>query len=469
MFEEVEDRRRRLALHRPSDPVTAERLNAFFEPWLIWSSNALEGNTMSLGDTVYLIREGKLPAGKREDEYLEVKGQQDAHAYVLEAVARDFRMSEKLIREVHQLLTRKLDHEKFLPGQYKDRDDQVRLADGRLFPYLSHVDTPAAMKGLVDWYLGAGADLHPIERAARFHYQFILVHPFRDGNGRTARALTNLSLMQGGYVPAIFRAGERRPVYLGALRQVDDSVPLEALAPSHPGLNLFPFVSYIEQELLWSYDRALDIVEGRLSVSPEDLVTSFVGLEREALRAVGIAPDDEARLAQMSTSVERMSEHVAGILRGVVEAANATLKEITVLLQVESHSAGEALSAAEPGSIQSLRRAALNLGDSVVRGRLAAIRLQFRKRTTGSTEVTPPPAWCEFLMFAEPHTLLLAAHVDAGMKLPAGEARPPDARIRLPLDPSAWRRADVERFLIDQTQAFLVLATTEAARLNGRS
>jgi Fic family protein len=113
MFEEVESRRRRLDAYKPFDDQMVRRLNAIFEPWFIYNSNALEGNTLSLGDTIYVIREGRLPGGKTEDEYLEVKGQQAAYAYLQEAVRNAFPLSEKLIRELHQLLTEKLDIEKF--------------------------------------------------------------------------------------------------------------------------------------------------------------------------------------------------------------------------------------------------------------------------------------------------------------------------------------------------------------------
>src|SRR4051794_4816087 len=141
MFEEVEARAKRLNAYKPFDSETLARLDAVFEPWFIYGSNALEGNTLTLGDTIYLIREGKLPGGKREEEYLEVKGQQAAYAYLRDAVAGQFPLTEKLIREFYTLLTERLEAGKYHPGQYKDRDNQVRLPDGSLFPYVSHVET----------------------------------------------------------------------------------------------------------------------------------------------------------------------------------------------------------------------------------------------------------------------------------------------------------------------------------------
>src|SRR5437762_11126131 len=123
MFEEIEGRRKRLDGLGPLGPDSLRRLDAFFEPFFIHASNAIEGNTLTLGDTIGVIREGRLPGGKREEEYLEVKGQQAAYAYLQQAVRGGSPLSEKLIREFHQLLTGQLSPEKYRPGQYKNREN----------------------------------------------------------------------------------------------------------------------------------------------------------------------------------------------------------------------------------------------------------------------------------------------------------------------------------------------------------
>ncbi|HMJ53490.1 MAG TPA: hypothetical protein VK540_15495 [Polyangiaceae bacterium] len=141
MFEEVDARRERLKKHMPLDPQVEERLNAALDPLFIYNSNALEGNTLSLADTIYFIKERRLPGGKKEEEILEVKGQQAAIAYLREAARNRFELSEKLIREFHLLLTEQLPRDKYEPGQYKSRDNMVRLEDGSIFPNVGAAET----------------------------------------------------------------------------------------------------------------------------------------------------------------------------------------------------------------------------------------------------------------------------------------------------------------------------------------
>src|SRR5688572_14173433 len=86
MFEEVESRLARLQRFLPLAPAAEARLANLLDPLFIYHSNALEGNTLSLADTVYFIEEDRAPAGKRGEELLEVKGQQAAVRYLHEAV-----------------------------------------------------------------------------------------------------------------------------------------------------------------------------------------------------------------------------------------------------------------------------------------------------------------------------------------------------------------------------------------------
>jgi fido (protein-threonine AMPylation protein) len=466
MFEEVESRRKRLDRHKPFDDALIRRLNKFFEPLFIHGSNALEGNTLTLGDTIYVIEEGRLPGGKREEEYLEVKGQQDAYAYLQHAVTNAFPLSEKLIRELHQLLTGKLDAEKYRPGQYKDRENQVRLPDGSLFPYASFVETPSAMQDLVDWYRGDGQVLHPIERAAWLHYKFILIHPFRDGNGRTARILVNLVLMQAGYSMAIFRADERRPLYLGALRAVDSSVPREELSHDNPRLNLFPLASHLEQELLWSYDQALDIVEGRLAVDANDLVAAFSRLETKALGALQPVLDEEARRERMSRSVITLHSRVQEFLAPIVNETNASYKLFEMSRSAELPEASKALDSSQPAPAKAwLRRAALGLGDAPPSGQLGWNQLAIRKQTNAPAQLQTPQNGIEFLVYAEPHSLILATLI-TGIYGPDRPSTDWSSSIRFPLDPDAWRQTELERFMVKELQRFRGIVEFELERLN---
>jgi hypothetical protein len=459
MFETVDERRKRVDAHRPFSAELLARLDAVFEPWFIYGSNAIEGNTLTLADTISLIREGRLPAGKREEEYLEVKGQQAAYAYLREAVAGRYQPSDKLIREMHQLLTGNLDAEKYRPGQYKDRDNQVRLSDGSLSPYVSHVATPAAMHELIAWWLGEGQKLHPVEQAAWLHYKFILVHPFRDGNGRTARLLTNLLLLQRGHGMTIFRAAERRRLYLDALRAVDLSVPQSDLAPDHPGLNLFPFVSYLEQELLWSYDLALDVIEGRVVVSTEDLIRRFGGLEQRALAAAGITADEKSRLEEAARKVEALKNRIGSRLQELSRSLNSGWRELVSHSSMDTRSF-EYLDHA-PRGVQTWRQL-LAMGLSSIRGSVGLVSFAISGKQSSPISVVVPGNRCEFLIVAEPHALTVGAlsFVD-GPDEPWGE----DDLIRVPFGESE-QAASVDAFVLKHVNHFLERVDAEITARN---
>ena len=477
MFEEVEARAKRLNGYKLLDADTLARLDAVFEPWFIYGSNALEGNTLTLGDTIYLIREGKLPGGKREEEYLEVKGQQAAYAYLRDAVAGQFRLNEKLIREFHTLLTEKLDANKYRPGQYKDRDNQVRLPDGSLFPYVSHVETPAAMQELVRWYENEAQRMHPAERAAALHYKFILIHPFLDGNGRTARLLANLAMLQGGHILTVFRAEERRRLYLDALRSTDNSVPTEELAPSNPNLNLFPFTSYVEQELLWSYDLALDVVEGRVLVTTEDLVRRFGSLERRGLEARGIAVDETSRLEAAAKAVRQLTDQVRSQVREIETGLNERWNDLVAVLGGEVAGARDLLEGFPWGQVSTgNRRSLLGLEDAALRGQAGMVTIRVARRGTSLTQLAVPRNVCELIVLAEPHGLKFASiRVSGALRVPGplqGKIQLVDTPqveselIRLPLDPTAWRSTEIARFVLDEIGRFLAATEAEIKRLN---
>lgn len=417
MFEELEARRARLDALRPFDAGASRRLERVLKPYFIYSSNALEGSTLSLGDTLYILEEGRLPGGKKEEEYLEVKGQEEAYRFLTQAVDGRFILDDKLVREFHQLLTGRLDHEKYQPGQYKTRDNRVDLGDGNIFPYVSHVEPPAAMAALISWARSAAGTLHAVELAARLHYNFILIHPFLDGNGRTARMLANLVLMQAGYVPAMFRAEDRRRVYLDALRGVDVSVAASDLAPLAPALNYFPFVSYLEEELLWSFDRALDAVTGKAGLTSEDIIKRFADLDGRARITV---PQGEAeRRRAQEAAVREMTGLIESAVSDLVDAGRQHLQATiaSVTSSVDGHPP---------------------------RG---TVSLQVTLRSDADPSLWMNRQHLRFVVAAEPHRMIIGCQ--------RGPAEPVEAQLQLPRSPDQWRRSEIQQFVVDRVASFL--------------
>ena len=178
-----------------------------------YHSNALEGNTLSLRETQVVLEGLTVGGGKTLREHLEVVNHANAVDYLEGIVSRQEPLTPLVARQLHALILRGIDDEN--AGQWR----MVPMAisgSQHVPPPPSHV--APMMRDLFDWYDGEALKLYPVVRAARFHHQFVFIHPFSDGNGRTARLLMNLVLMSEGYPPAIIKADpQRRIAYLDAL------------------------------------------------------------------------------------------------------------------------------------------------------------------------------------------------------------------------------------------------------------
>ena len=219
---------------RPIDPEQEARVRQMLRIDWNYHSNAIEGNTLTLGETRAFLLHGITAKGKPFRDYLDIKGHNEAIAYLEQMVRGEELLTEAVIRELHRILlvepyevdamtsdgrpTRR----RIAIGQYKTAPNHVRTSTGEMHYYATPEETPAQMGDLMAWHrreTDSGA-LHPLLLAATFHYRFVAIHPFDDGNGRMARLLMNLLLMQHGYVPIVIRL-ESRGDYLLALETAD--------------------------------------------------------------------------------------------------------------------------------------------------------------------------------------------------------------------------------------------------------
>lgn len=235
---------------RPIDWEQEQRVLQKFRIDWNYHSNAIEGNTLSYGETRAFLLHGITAHGKPFRDYLDIKGHQEAIVYLEDLVRQQHMLTEADLRELHRvLLVEAYDMPAITPsglparrhiavGQYKTAPNSVRTSTGAMHFYATPEETPALMGDLMKWYrteLQKGA-LHPLVIAATFHYQFVSIHPFDDGNGRMARLLMNLILMQAGFVPVIIRTTAKEE-YLLALEAADTG-------------DLEPFISLIGQNLI---------------------------------------------------------------------------------------------------------------------------------------------------------------------------------------------------------------------------
>ncbi len=177
---------------------------------LTYHSNAIEGNTLTLQETKVVL-EGITVGGKTLREHFEAINHRDAILYVEEIVQRQEPFSEWQIRNIHRLILKNIDDEN--AGRY--RIINVTIAGARHVPP-DFLHMQEEMSRLVAWYFNEAQALHPVEQAAQLHADFVKIHPFVDGNGRTARLLMNLELLKRGF-PAVVLPVERRLAYYETL------------------------------------------------------------------------------------------------------------------------------------------------------------------------------------------------------------------------------------------------------------
>lgn len=207
MFEHIEEKKLLLDNKRPLPPNTVKSIRESILLDWTYNSNAIEGNTLTLSETKVVL-EGITIGGKTLTEHLEAINHKEAILYVEDIVSRKEDFSEWQIKNIHRLILKAIDDEN--AGVY--RKENVLISGATHTPpnyFLVHEQ----MSDLLRWYHEEGQKLHPIERAALLHIVFVKIHPFVDGNGRSARLLLNLELMKNGYPPVVIRKEDRLSYY----------------------------------------------------------------------------------------------------------------------------------------------------------------------------------------------------------------------------------------------------------------
>ncbi len=180
--------------YRPLGPHTVKQLKEYYRIGLTYSSNAIEGNSLTETETKIILEDGITIGGKSIREHQEALGHSEAYD-LLYTLYQSKEITEKEIKELHRLFFRRIDETN--AGKY--RTEQV-IVSGSEFEPPTPNKVSALMKKLVKSIPSMRENYHPIEFAALLHKDFVEIHPFIDGNGRTARLLMNLALLQDSYI-----------------------------------------------------------------------------------------------------------------------------------------------------------------------------------------------------------------------------------------------------------------------------
>lgn len=209
----LDEKKRLLEQHRPFPQEFIQNMDEWFKVELTYTSNAIEGNTLTRQETALVVEKGLTIEGKSLTEHLEAVNHAKAWGLVKQwSHTQSLKITERRLLEIHNTLLHAIDD--LHAGCY--RTVPVRIA-GSTVVMPNPVKVPILMKEFMEW-LQKGTKDHIITRAADAHLKLVTIHPFTDGNGRTARLLMNLLLLQQGYPPAIIAKEERRP-YLNSIEK----------------------------------------------------------------------------------------------------------------------------------------------------------------------------------------------------------------------------------------------------------
>ena len=244
---------------QPLSDKDRERLSRRFTVDFNYNSNHIEGNTLTYGQTEILLLFGKV-IGEADVRDVQEMTASNVGLRIMteEAKVKETPLTQNFIRTLHKTLLRE-DYTVYrnLPGgvqasyvmhagQYKTRPNSVITRYGDRFEYASPEETPSLMADLVDWYNKSEQEgkLSPVELAALFHYRYIRIHPFEDGNGRIARLMVNFILTRHNYPMVVVRS-RKKSEYLEALHQTDLEVGPAPGDGAHAEINeIRPFLKY---------------------------------------------------------------------------------------------------------------------------------------------------------------------------------------------------------------------------------
>lgn len=197
-----------------------------------YNSNAIEGSTLSFGETLFFLKNGLTVEGKPFKDFIDAKNHAEAIDFLYDVINKRRGITTSLVKEFNAFLlsgiksTPAVDRvgnrieKKATPGEYKLLPNHVLQSDGLIYEYVDPLQVPSEMEFLCNWINENIDNLHPIIVAAVAHYNMVRIHPFDDGNGRGARILMNLILIEKGFPPTIIKNQSRRK-YIEALSEAD--------------------------------------------------------------------------------------------------------------------------------------------------------------------------------------------------------------------------------------------------------
>ena len=235
-----------------------------------YNSNHIEGNTLTYHETELLLLYDRAAGGHPMRDYEEMKAHNVAIEHARQIANSEQELGEGDVRDLNKILLKEPYYQnaetpdgsptrkRIVPGQYKTQVNHVRTATGELHRFAEPEETPALMEGWTrDFRRDLRRSAYPLPLfLAESHWSFVRIHPFDDGNGRTARLITNYVLLSQNLPPMVIKS-DHRDRYSGALQHADLGL-------------ILPLARFMLENVLWSLDVAIRAARGESIQEPGD-------------------------------------------------------------------------------------------------------------------------------------------------------------------------------------------------------
>jgi len=220
LLTEIHQKKEQLDKLRPLSQAQVNNLKNVYDIQLTYNSNAIEGSTLTYSETKLILNEGITIGGKSMNEHLETINHQEAISFI-EDIAKIETQEVSLvdIKNIHHLILKGIDNKN--AGSYRTQNVGVIKSDGSIHNFTEPLKIDEKMNEFIDW-LHTQTIEESILLASLVHLKFVSIHPFIDGNGRTARLLMNLVILQNGYPQAIIKVTNRAE-YIQAIEKYQQS------------------------------------------------------------------------------------------------------------------------------------------------------------------------------------------------------------------------------------------------------
>lgn len=234
-----------------SDNKSKEQLYKWLKSELAYTSNNIEGNTLTRKETRLVIEEDITSSSKPFVHYQEAVNHAKAFDYIIDILKSKTTITENVVLDIHRKLLSGIDD--YNAGFY--RNCPVRISGSRVI-----LPNPMKVPDLMKEFWGKCEKIKSLEDIIKTHLDFVSIHPFSDGNGRCARLLMNLLLMQNGFCPIIIRPRDRKR-YINSIEKAQLTCDID------------DYIKFMVRRLSQSFDTIFDIFDTENEIPQEKLMT----------------------------------------------------------------------------------------------------------------------------------------------------------------------------------------------------